>query len=78
MTDRRGRPPREGKTVSVAIHLRLRQGEDDDLITYFASIPQRQRAPALKMALRSGGMSHLAMMASQDDDLDKALDGMLW
>lgn len=38
------------------IHLRLRVGEDDDIIAFFSELPIRRRASALKSALRAGGM----------------------
>lgn len=35
------------------IHLRLRVGEDDDIIACFSDLPQGKRASALKSALPS-------------------------
>ena len=41
----------------IRFTLSLREGEDDDLLFFFADIPERRRAAALKTALRAGGVS---------------------
>ena len=73
---RHGSPGRPRLTVpSVHFHLsfRLRPGEDDDLIEFLSQVPLRQRASALKVALRAGGMSAGAdQTGGVDDDQDFA------
>ena len=61
----RGRPRSVLQAWEYHLHLRLRIGEDDDLIAYLGRLPLRGRALALKAALRSGGMAR---------DLDKEAD----
>ncbi len=78
MPGKRGRPALIDAEVRVFIHLRLRAGEDDDLIAFFERIPPRQRASHLKLALRSGGMQAAASAAPADDDLGDALDGLVF
>lgn len=74
----RGRPPSGSPTRSFHIHLRLREGEDDDLIAFLEGMPARKRAVALKAALRAGGMQAPGMPdASDEDDLAEALDDFL-
>ena len=43
--------------VLIRTSLTLHQGEDDDLISWFNSIPHRKRANYVKRALRQGGVS---------------------
>ncbi len=79
MTTRRGRPVRLEPEVRVVVNLRLREGQDNDLIAFFASLPLRQRALRLKLALRSGGMqSAPAATDIPDSELNDALDGFLF
>lgn len=74
----RGRPSFEGQTWDCQAHLRLRVGEDDDLIAFLRQIPPRRRASAIKAALRSGGMSlSQADVDYPDDELLSALDDFL-
>lgn len=42
--------------ISVHIHLRLRLGEDDDLIKFFNRAGYMCKARAVKAALRMGGL----------------------
>lgn len=56
---RRGRPRLETEVVVVRIVLRLRRGEDDDLIRLLAS--PRRRARLVKAALRGADLSSLAL-----------------
>ena len=78
MTAQRGRPAPPEPEVRVVVHLRLREGQDNDLIAFFASLPPRQRALRLKLALRSGGMQSTSAVAEiPDDELNEALDGFL-
>ena len=79
MTGKRGRPVCSEPEVRVAIHLRLREGQDNDLIAFFASLPPRQRALRLKLALRSGGMQSISNANNmQDEDLNNALESFLF
>ena len=61
-----GRPRRE--TVVVMIKLRLHPGEDDDLIDFFASLPDRGRARAVITALRTGNINQVLIDEGLDDD----------
>ena len=61
-----GRPRRE--TVVVRVKLRLHPGEDDDLIDFFASLPERGRARAVIGALRTGNISQVLTDEGIDDD----------
>ncbi len=74
----RGRPVFTGQNWDCQVHLRLRVGEDDDLITFLRQIPVRRRASAIKAALRSGGMS-LNQVANDnsEDELLSSLDDFL-
>lgn len=73
-----GRPRLDANVHRFHINLTLREGEDDDLITFFSTIPGRRRVAAVKMALRSGNMQ-LAMAADlpEDEELADALDELL-
>ena len=50
------------------MHLRLRAGEDDDLIEFFRQIPARKRVAAIKTALRTGGMNSALPCSDSDSD----------
>jgi hypothetical protein len=63
---RGGRPRRE--TVIVWLKLRLHPGEDDDLIDFFASLPEGGRARAVVMALRTGDIGQVLADEGLDDD----------
>ena len=68
-----GRPRLVLPSIYFHLSLRLRPGEDDDLIEFFSLIPLRRRAGALKAALRAGGMSAgMAQTGGVDDDADMA------
>lgn len=74
----RGRPPATVPAWECHIHLRLREGEDDDLIAFLSNLPARKRAAAVKAALRNGGMGlDSSQDASTDDELLAALDDFL-
>ena len=74
----RGRPTLEGQTWDCQVHLRLRVGEDDDLIAFLGKIPARRRVSAIKAALRSGGMSlNQVVDNNAEDELLSALDDFL-
>jgi hypothetical protein len=64
----RGRRKSTQPSIPFLIHLRLREGEDDDLIHFLHSIPKRRRAAAIKSALRAGGMSAAGMEDMEDDE----------
>ena len=51
-----GRPPLAVAVQRIQLTLSLREGEDDDLIAFFARHPPRQRARAVVTALRQGGV----------------------
>jgi hypothetical protein len=71
-----GRPRRE--TVVVRVKLRLHPGEDDDLIAFFASLPERGRARAVIGALRSGDIHRVLVEEGIDDDqMADAFEGWL-
>ena len=75
---RRGRPALTGRLVEIHIHLRLRAGEDDDLLAFFEQLPAGRRTVALKTALRIGGMQPVENeKGSPDDTLADALEGLL-
>ena len=74
----RGRPASTAPAWECHIHLRLRAGEDDDLIAFLSNLPPRRRALALKVALRSGAMQTDQMRDnSLDDELAAAADDFL-
>ena len=74
----RGRPVSTTPVVECHIHLRLRQGEDDDLIQFLAALPNGRRAQALKAALRSGGMQTGPLVVDTvDDELLASIDDFL-
>lgn len=74
----RGRPASKASTWECHIHLRLRMGEDDDLIAFLNGLPPRRRALTLKVALRSGGMqSGPTIDNGLDDELAAAADDFL-
>ena len=73
-----GRPISTAPAVECHIHLRLRVGEDDDLIAFLNTLPARRRASTIKSALRNGGMGFgLTNDDSSDDDLISAIDDFL-
>ena len=61
-----GRPRRE--TIVVRVKLRLHPGEDDDLVEFFASLPERGRARAVVRALRTGSVNQVLREEGIDDD----------
>ena len=74
----RGRPPATVPAWECHIHLRLREGEDDDLIAFLKGLPSRRRAAAIKAALRSGGVqAGIFVDDSTDEELFAALDDFL-
>ncbi len=70
---RRGRPRLDTEVVVVRIVLRLRRGEDDDLIRLL--VAPRRRAGLVKAALRGADLSRL--VASHEGPADEEiLDSM--
>lgn len=64
------RPRFDGVIHTVRLSLRLREGEDDDLISFFEQLGERGRARAVVQALRNGGM------VLTSDDVDDEDDGL--
>lgn len=52
----------------VWLKLRLHPGEDDDLIDFFASLPERGRARSVMAALRTGNIAQVLADEGLDDD----------
>ncbi len=64
--------------VVIRTVLSLREGEDDDLIEAFRSVPPRKRSAYIKAAMRSGGMKAVNVEGLPDDDeLAESLDNFL-
>ena len=75
---RTGRPAQVIPPVEVHVHLRLRPGEDDDLIAFFRNPEMRCMARAVKAALRMGGMpADSVETVPVDDGADEALADLL-
>ncbi len=76
---RRGRPKSERamRARIVRIKLRLYVEEDDDLLSFFASIPQGLRAAVVKQALRSGITETGQHSSVDDDEVLGLLDGLV-
>ena len=73
------RPKLTVKVHRFDINFRLREGEDDDLIAFFESIPKKGRVRAVKMALRSGKLeTMIPSELPEDDELADALDEMMF
>ncbi len=73
----RGRPSSAVKSIVIRVALHLRPDEDADLIEFFAPIPHRLRASAMKKALRSGRLTNPIADLPSDDDVEEALDRLL-
>lgn len=72
-----GRPRLSEPADVILIKLRLRPGRDDDLLAFFASLPPRRRASAVKLALRTGGMGSGSLTTlPADAAVDAALDAL--
>ena len=72
----RGRKKKPGVRHRYRVTLLLWEGEDDDLIAFLESLPERKRAAGVKTALRNGGALAETLSADpeEDDDLDFDLD----
>jgi hypothetical protein len=65
-------------TVSVHIHLRLRPGEDDDLIKFFNRAGYMCKARAVKAALRMGGLpTDDSFFVAEEDGAEDALNDLV-
>jgi hypothetical protein len=65
--------------VILGVIMRLHPGVDDDLITFFAQIPARRRAQAVKAALRAGGMAAYAVAEEADaGEMADLVSGLLY
>ena len=64
--------------ISVHIHLRLRPGEDDDLIKFFNRAGYMCKARAVKAALRMGGLpSDDSFFITEEGGAEDALNDLL-
>jgi hypothetical protein len=70
-----GRPRLEMRVHTFHLTLSLREGEDDDVIAFFARQPARGRARALKAALRRSANKQQAALAGGDNQKPKAEPG---
>ena len=77
----RGRPTLDSQDIErvlIRISLTLHEGEDDDLIDWFDSIPDGKRANLVKTALRQGGVTHQKEVEEMDELIsDDYLDELL-
>lgn len=72
------RPRFDGVIHSVRFTLRLREGEDDDLIGFFEQLGDRGRARAVVQALRQGGLTFTGDdEADEDGELYESLGGLM-
>lgn len=75
----RGRPRRATAPLVINLKLLLYPGEDDDLRAFFAATPPRQRASAVKTALRTGNIAAAAVETGPEDaELADLLAGLLF
>jgi hypothetical protein len=72
-----GRPRANLMAVLIRTVLTLREGEDDDLITAFRSVPPRKRAAFIKAAMRSGGLQINVDGLPDDSELADSLENFL-
>ena len=66
----RGRPKLKCHVSQVRLTLSLREGEDDDLILFFAHLRNGQRSAVVKSTLRIGGVSPGNNTSPNTSDLD--------
>lgn len=72
------RPRFDGVIHTVRLSLRLREGEDDDLIHFFEQLGERGRARAVIEALRNGGLVFTNDETEDEDEgLYASLDNMM-
>jgi hypothetical protein len=72
-----GRPRLSSLAVVIRAVLTLREGEDDDLIEIFRSVPSRKRAAFIKAAMRSGGLQVNVDGLPEDSELAESLENFL-
>ncbi|MHC1732951.1 MAG: hypothetical protein AB9888_13110 [Bacteroidales bacterium] len=73
-----GRPPLSQETVVVQIKLRLKVGQDDDLIKFFDNIPKGQIPACLKSALRSGNIDIFPEELVEEYEIMNMIDNMVF
>lgn len=72
------RPRFDGVIHTVRLSLRLREGDDDDLILFFEQTGDRGRARAVVQALRQGGLTFTGTDdADEDAELYESLGGLM-
>ena len=72
------RPRLAEESIVYRTSISLRPGDDDDLIAFFARVPPRQLAAAIKTGLRSGGLLNIDVESGPDDEsLLDGLDGFM-
>lgn len=72
------RPRFDGVIYPIRLTLRLREGEDDDLIGFFEQLGDRGRARAVVQALRQGGLTFTGADESDEDaELYESLGGLM-
>jgi hypothetical protein len=63
-----GRPRLVQRVVQIHVHLRLYEGQDEDLLAAFQRVPRRKLSSFLKVALRSGNALGINLENLPDDD----------
>lgn len=76
----KGRPALECQVHRVNVVLSLREGDDDDLIDWFDSLPRGGRSGAVMAALRSGSAVEMSIgeTAVSTADVADALGDLLF
>jgi hypothetical protein len=72
-----GRPKLAVTVTRIQVHLSLREGEDDDLIEAFRTVPRGKRSAFIKSAMRSGGLQVVLDDLPEDEELLESLDNFL-
>jgi len=76
---KRGRPPRERPAVVIRIKLYLDPVDDEDLVEWFASLPDGLRAQSVMAALRGASLGEVSSDGlPSDDEVADLLGGRLW
>jgi hypothetical protein len=78
MRKKRGRPKLTCQVHQFRFTLSLREGEDDDLLSFFTYLPERKRASAVKTALRAGGLAFTLEIPLDQNDLDITIEGLVF
>lgn len=71
------RPKLTCERLEVRVHLWLRSPDDDDLIQFFQALPLRERANALKIALRAGGIQPVLEAEAEESKIDDLVSDLL-